>query len=84
MPCAWVDRGGLGHRTWVHFVEEILPIIHPNFSHTGGILVHDFGNTSRKGVRGFITKDVPNVRTGTDLQHAPALPDLGHNLSLIT
>ena len=67
--------------TWVHFVEEILPGIHPDLSHTGGILVDDFGYATRERIGRLIAKNVTNVRTRNDLQLAPTLPDLVHNSS---
>ena len=54
----------------------MLPIVHPYFCYPGGILVDDFGYTSRKRVRRFVTEHVTDMRTRTDLQHAATLPDL--------
>ena len=71
------SREGSMYPTWIHFVEEVLPSVHPDFGRSCGILIDNLGHAPRKRVRRLVTKHVTHVGTGQNLQLTPTLPHLG-------
>ena len=70
------------HKTWVHGVVEIPPLVHPDLGHASRVLVDDLGHAAGEGVRRLVAEDVAHVRARDDLQDAAALPNL-HNASFL-
>ncbi len=70
------------HKTWVHGVVEIPPLVHPDLGHARRVLVDDLGHAAGEGVRRLVAEDVAHVRARDNLQDAAALPNL-HNASFL-
>lgn len=62
--------------TWRDNIEEILKIIHPDFSQTSVVLVDDLARSSGETVWSGLPEDVTHVRAGYNFQGATALPNL--------
>lgn len=75
----WKEAGmmrGPRSSTWVHRVIEISPFIHPDLGYSSRIVQHNFGNTTREGIGGLITKHVTDMGTRDDFQNTATLPNL--------
>ncbi len=70
---AWL---GVAITTWVHFVEEILPGVHPDLGDARRVLIDNLGDAAGERVGRLVAEDVADVRARQNLQLAAALPHL--------
>lgn len=60
--------------TRIEFEIEFRPLIHPYQGDSGKIAIQDITDTPRKSIRGGFPKKMPNMRTRSNFDTAPALP----------
>jgi len=63
-------------RTWRHFVEKRLELVHPNLGRPRCIPVYDKSRATGKRVGCLFAENMANVGAGCNLEFATALPNL--------
>lgn len=70
----WVGEG----LTWVDAVVKVFPVVKPDLSKPGVVVVDHLAGATREAVRGGLAEYMSDVGARSDLKDAPAHPDLLH------
>lgn len=62
--------------TWINVVIEVFPLVQPNFRETSIVVVDYLAGTTGEGVRGRLTKHMPDMRARRYFQRATTHPYL--------